>query len=228
MAIDRIDWHWDSITDAVSDDEHWERAGAHIGYYIEWAFRKGFENPEIHGSSDEIEEIFDSGVNGVHFLIDYCDTKFWDDDLNEEGQRFTSFAYDKYVNDFEKIVGHKPYTNRYNQEDLEAVSKYLDELYEEYLKNAPQVQTLVQKNNVNTTTVNVEKKDEINKSSTNKAIKNNDKAKLVIMIISVIAIITFLLIVVFGAILSSSDHDKKDNKKVPVVDPPKINVVKFK
>ena len=34
MKIDRIDWHWDDAIDAVSDDEHWERAGAHIGYYI--------------------------------------------------------------------------------------------------------------------------------------------------------------------------------------------------
>ena len=42
MEIDRIDWHWDAINDNVSEEEHWERAGAHIGYYIEWAYKKGF------------------------------------------------------------------------------------------------------------------------------------------------------------------------------------------
>ena len=121
MAIDRIDWHWDSVTDATSDDEHWEGAGAHIGYYLEWAFRRGFANTEIHGSTDEVENIFDSGVNGVQFLIDYCDTKFCDDNLNEEGQRFTSYAYDKYVENFEKITGHKMYTKNYNQQDSETL-----------------------------------------------------------------------------------------------------------
>jgi hypothetical protein len=140
MAIDKIDWHWDSVTDATTDYEHWERAGAHIGYYLEWAFRRGFANTEIHGSTDEVENIFDSGVNGVQFLIDYCDTKFWDDDLNEEGQRFTSYAYDKYVENFEKITGHKMYTKNYNQQDLQAVSKYLDEIYENYLNNPQQIQ----------------------------------------------------------------------------------------
>lgn len=32
MTIDRIDWHWDSITEDIPEKEHLERAGAHIGY----------------------------------------------------------------------------------------------------------------------------------------------------------------------------------------------------
>jgi len=34
MATDRIDWHWDAVSDEVSDDERWELAGAHIGYFL--------------------------------------------------------------------------------------------------------------------------------------------------------------------------------------------------
>ncbi len=137
MTIDRIDAHWDDATDAVSDAEHWERAGAHIGYYIEWAFRKGLANPETHGNIEDIQNIFNSNVNGLQYLIEYCDAKFWDDDLNEEGKRFTTYAYDEYFENFEKIVGHKLYTKNYNQQDLEAVSKYLDKVYEDYLTNQP-------------------------------------------------------------------------------------------
>ena len=132
MAIDRIDAHWDDAIDAVSDDEHWERAGAHIGYYIEWAFRKGFANPEIHGSIEDIQNIFNSNVNGLQYLNEYCDGKFWEDDLNEEGKRFTLYAYDNYVENFEKIVGHKLYSKNYNEQDLQAVSNYLDKVYEDY------------------------------------------------------------------------------------------------
>ena len=139
MAIDRIDWHWDGVTDAVSDDEHWERAGAHIGYYIEWAFNKGWANPDVH-SAEDIQDVLNSNINGLQYLMEYCDAKFWDDDLNEEGKRFTSYAYHKYVENFEKITGHKMYTKNYNRQDVQAVSKYLDEIYENYLNNPQQIQ----------------------------------------------------------------------------------------
>lgn len=138
MAIDRIDAHFDAMIDKmnvdVSDNKYWKRAGVHIGYYIEWAFYVGFANPEIHGSIEEIQDIFDSNYNGLQFLIEHCDGKFCDDDLNAEGKRFTSYVYDKYIENFEKIVGHKLYTKDYNEQDLQAVSEYLDKVYEKYLE----------------------------------------------------------------------------------------------
>jgi len=138
MAIDRIDWHWDAITDEISDDEHWERAGAHIGYFIEWAYKKGFapSNPETH-DVDEYKKVVNSEKNGVQFLIENCDTKFWEEDLNEQGQKFARFAYDAYLHNFETIVGHKSYTTKYNQQDLKNVSEYLDKVYLDYSANPP-------------------------------------------------------------------------------------------
>lgn len=135
MAIDRIDWHWETSIDAVSDAEHWQRAGAHIGYYIEWVFNQGWANPEVH-SVEAIQDVLNSNINGLQYLMEYCDGKFWDDDLNEEGKKFTSYAYNKYVENFEKITGHKMYTKNYNQQDLQSVFNYLDTLYEEYLTNS--------------------------------------------------------------------------------------------
>lgn len=138
QTIDRIDWHWDAVTDASDEDEHWEKAGAHIGYYIEWAYKNGFapNNPEVN-DVEECQKVINSEVSGIQFLIENCDTKFWSADLNEEGNRFTSFAYNSYVDNFENIVGHKPYTEKYNQQDMESVSKYLDKVYEDYLNNPP-------------------------------------------------------------------------------------------
>lgn len=136
MAIDRIDWHWDSVTDDVSEDEHWERAGAHIGYYIEWAYKKGFAPNDFETNDvNEYQKVINSEVSGIQFLIENCDTKFWDVDLSEEGQKFTTFAYDTYVNNLEAILGHKPYTEKYNQKDLQSVCNYLDKVYEEYITN---------------------------------------------------------------------------------------------
>ena len=134
MTIDRIDWHLDSVFDEIPEEERWELAGAHIGYFIEWAYKKGFSpnNPETH-NADEYKKVVNSEVSGVQFLIENCDTKFWDSDLNEEGQKFTSFAYNKYLDNFERVVGHEPYSRKYNQQDMQSVSKYLDTVYSEYL-----------------------------------------------------------------------------------------------
>lgn len=138
MTIDRIDWHEEFITDDISEDELLERAGAHIGYYLEWAYKKGFapSNPETHDVA-EYQKVANSEVSGIQFLIENCDTKFWDVDLNEEGLKFTSFAYETYLNNLEMILGHKPYTEKYNQQDLQNVSKYLDKVYADYLANPP-------------------------------------------------------------------------------------------
>ena len=138
MTIDRIDWHEEFITDDISENERLERAGAHIGYYIEWAYKKGFapNNPETHDVA-EYQKVANSEINGIQFLIENCDTKFWDVDLNEEGLKFTSFAYETYLSNLEMILGHKPYIEKYNKQDLQNVSKYLDRVYEKYLTNPP-------------------------------------------------------------------------------------------
>jgi len=44
--IDRIDEHWDNVQDLdwmdeANEKELHERAGAHIGYYIEWLMTQG-------------------------------------------------------------------------------------------------------------------------------------------------------------------------------------------
>ena len=60
-----------------------------------------------------------------------------EEDLNEQGQKFTSFAYDTYLNNLEKILGHKPYVEKYNQKDSQKVAEYLNKLYSDYFDNPP-------------------------------------------------------------------------------------------
>ena len=140
MTIDRIDWHWDAITEDIPEDEHWERSGAHIGYFLEWAYKKGFAptNLETH-NIDEYKKVVNSEKTGIQFLIENCDTKLWEENLNDQGQKFTAFAYSAYLDNLETILDHKPYTEKYNQQDLQNVSKYLDAVYSDYLAN-PQLE----------------------------------------------------------------------------------------
>jgi len=140
MTIDRIDWHYDSVTDETLEEDRLEKAGAHIGYFMEWAYKNGFAptNPETH-DVDEYNKVTNSEISGLQFLIENCDTKFWDVDLNEEGQKFAIFAYEKYLNDYEKVVKHKAYTKKYNLQDKQYVFKYLDGVYADYLEGASKV-----------------------------------------------------------------------------------------
>jgi len=133
-TIDRIDWHWDNITDEIPEGEYEERAGAHIGYFIEWAYKQGFmpDNLKTH-EIDEYKMVVSSEKSGIQFLIENCDGKFWKEDLNKEGQEFTAFAYGQYMRDLEEILEDKPYSARYNQQDLQNVFKYLDGVYADYL-----------------------------------------------------------------------------------------------
>ena len=138
MTIDRIDWHEDAINEESLDYERIERAGAHIGYYMEWAYKKGFapNNPETH-DVEEYQKVAKSQISGLQFLIENCDSKFWDVDLNEEGLKFTLYAYDTYLSNLGEILGHEPYAEKYNEKDLQSVCKYLDKVYEDYLVNPP-------------------------------------------------------------------------------------------
>lgn len=135
MSIDRIDWHWDSVPAAATEEEHWEKAGAHIGYFMEWAYKNGFapSDPETN-DVEEYQKVANSELTGIQFLIENCDTKFWDVDLSEEGQKFTNFAYEGYLENYEGVIGHKVYTRVYNQEDFQKVSDYLDKVYTTYLQ----------------------------------------------------------------------------------------------
>lgn len=136
MTVDRIEWHDEFVDDSISEDERYEIAGAHIGYYIEWAYKKGFApNAEAPELNEQYQKLINSEVNGIQFLIENCDTKFWESDLNEEGQNFTVYAYDTYVENLRSILGHEPYTEKYNKEDYQKVSNYLDKIYEEYLND---------------------------------------------------------------------------------------------
>ncbi len=135
MTIDKIEWHLDDVVTNGSEEDSIEKAGVHIGYFMEWAYKNGFapDNPETHDVA-EYKKVTDSEINGLQFLVENCDSKFWDVDLNERGQKFAFFAYDSYLDNYSSIVKHDPYTKKYNLEDRQRVFSYLDEVYANYLK----------------------------------------------------------------------------------------------
>jgi hypothetical protein len=76
-------------------------------------------------------------MTGREFLIKQCDEKFWEDDLNEEGNRFAQsyYATNKYYGDYEAILSAGLPT-LYHVEDswanFEKISEVLDRRYHEW------------------------------------------------------------------------------------------------
>jgi hypothetical protein len=77
-------------------------------------------------------------MTGRTFLINNCDEKFWDDDLNEEGIKFTNSYYtEKYLPDYSAAF-ENDHATIYHVEDTwenyDRISKVIDTNYKLYKK----------------------------------------------------------------------------------------------
>jgi len=111
MAIDRMDWHADG---EYPEDLPEENAGTHIGMYLAWIINNNLVG-ELHLEEDanELQAVQERRMTGREFLIRLCDSKFWNEDLSEEGLAFTEQYYgaesDGYFADYEQALAqHLP------------------------------------------------------------------------------------------------------------------------
>jgi hypothetical protein len=104
MAIDRIDWHGESAEQAGFP---YENGGTHIGIYLAWIINNQLEG-EFHQeeSVDELEQVRTRQITGRDFLINMCNEKFWEEDLNPQGFEFTQAYYEshQYLKDYDEIL----------------------------------------------------------------------------------------------------------------------------
>ena len=107
MCFDKVDYYWEKAReaycqteakggDALTEDDELEitrRAGNHIGFFLTWVIRKGFEG-ELHQELPEVlEEVKAGKLLGADFFLQYCDGKFWDEDLCPELLPFAEEYY---------------------------------------------------------------------------------------------------------------------------------------
>lgn len=108
MAYDRIDWHSGGEYPADLPEEN---GGIHIGLFLAWAFSQGMVG-EFHReeSARLLGLLARREITGLVFLVEACDGKFWEEDLDERGNAFaieyyddkSAFAqqYGSYLNDY--------------------------------------------------------------------------------------------------------------------------------
>ena len=143
-SIDRADWHYGGD---YPKDLPIENGGTHIGMFINWIIENDLiGNLHLEDSKQGIADVKSRKITGRDFLFKYCDEKFWDEDLNEEGLAFTKYYYQnpkdledpygKYIEDYEKILGigfESLYEIPNTWKNYDIISKKINKAYKKWL-----------------------------------------------------------------------------------------------
>ncbi len=134
-SIDRADWHYGN---GFPENLPEENSGTHIGMYLNWIIDNNLIS-EFHltESKDAIEKVKSGEITGRDFLFDYCDGKFWNQELNEIGLKFTEsyYATDKYFGDYAKVLAielDSIYEVKDNRQNYALIKEKLDQRFEKW------------------------------------------------------------------------------------------------
>lgn len=92
MSYDNAGWHYGGD---YPKDVPRENGGTHIGMFLAWAIMNNLEG-DFHReeSAASLAAVRARQMTGRQFLFKECDERFWDEDLNAEGNAFAKFYYD--------------------------------------------------------------------------------------------------------------------------------------
>jgi len=140
MTYDRIDWH-SSGNDFPKNLSN-EHGGTHIGMFMTWIIQNNLIGEfHLQDSQLSLEKVKNREMTGLEFLIKECDSKFWDEDLNDEGNKFAKYyyadqQYGDYIIDYEKTFSK--YDNLYQVEDTwsnyDKIKSVIDKRFREWKK----------------------------------------------------------------------------------------------
>jgi hypothetical protein len=116
-------------------------AAAHIGLYFRWCLDAGLvseehtEDPEL---SEELEAIRRGRLTGTEYLWRYTSGKLSDDDLTEEGNRFSrTYMSKSYLGDLRRVTGKADYQFTEAEVDFSRLKAILDERLREWRRSPP-------------------------------------------------------------------------------------------
>lgn len=123
---DDASWHYGGD---YPEDLPEKNGATHIGMFLTWCIDNDLLSEEqIEDSENEIESVRNREITGAEFLIDICDEKFTDYDLNDIGNEFatdyyedgTKFSkkYKNYFGDYAEIFDIKVTDNNLDQDSL--------------------------------------------------------------------------------------------------------------
>lgn len=141
MAYDRMDWHYGGDFPSDLPDE---AGGTHIGMFLAWAITRGLEG-EMHRTDSvaAIQAVRNRAITGRQFLMEQCDEKFWEDDLNEDGNAFAKVYYEadgpgSFLADYEAVLGQSLPTLYHVQDswaNFDALARVIDLRFAEWRRS---------------------------------------------------------------------------------------------
>ena len=147
MAIDRMDWHWDSAEKAYREctgnrdelteeqqDEIQHYAADHIGLFLRWIIDNGFEGTdEDIIDQSECERVRRGDMSGTDYFLNNCDGKFWEDDLCESIIPFVNEYYEQYLRDYMVVIAEgECYTLLSGDKEYNMIRPVIDRAYENF------------------------------------------------------------------------------------------------
>lgn len=107
MTYDKIEWH---TADNFPKELPYKNGGTHIGMFLSWVINNNLIGEfHLENSKEAIEMVKTKKITGADFLVKECDSKFWPEDLNEEGNAFARFYYanednyGQYIDDYAEV-----------------------------------------------------------------------------------------------------------------------------
>ena len=116
-TIDRADWHYSGDFPNKLPKKN---GGTHIGMYLHWIIDNDLMGDMLlENAAGGIQDVKSGKISGRDFLFEYCDEKFTEDFLKEEGLEFTRRYYKRrgiYMYDYQELLG-KNYDSLYEIPD---------------------------------------------------------------------------------------------------------------
>lgn len=138
MKYDDGSWHYESTTEGP-EEARWEAACAHLGVYLKWCILKGWIG-ELHTSDDYSREALEAVKSGkmsaTQFVIEQCDCQLNDEDLNEEGNRFTAYYMEAgFIDDLSSVAADQLMSAPESEYDYQALSGLFDHRHSEWVSS---------------------------------------------------------------------------------------------
>lgn len=127
MKYDDASWHSGGEFPSDSPDEY---GGTHISLFLKWCFIKGWAGTlHLEEEPGDTKKVIDGSMSATEFFFKYCDGKFTDEDLNEEGNQFTAQYYGEnglYLQDYGDNFGDLMYLKPEEEHDFNKFSSMLE------------------------------------------------------------------------------------------------------
>ena len=127
MKYDDASWHYGGTFPKGSPQEF---GGTHIALFMKWCFAQGWAG-ELHREEEpqDTQNVIDGSLSATEFLFKYCDGKFTDEDLSDEGNAFAAQYYGKdglYLADYAEHFSELMYVAAEDAHDFAKFSSILE------------------------------------------------------------------------------------------------------